>query len=86
MFKRLMNRLFLSCLKATELLEKRLHFSLNMKERYQLKMHKMMCDACRRYDRQNIFIENHLKYRNFVPQKPVDVDELKKKIREKLRN
>ena len=81
-----MNRLFLSCLKATELLEKRLHFSLNLKEKSQLKMHKMMCSACRRYDRQNIFLDKHLKYQNLISAKQIEVDELKKMIHEKLSN
>jgi hypothetical protein len=86
MLKRFMNKLFLSCLKATELLEKRLHLSLNRKERYQLTIHKMMCDACRRYDRQSILIDNHFKYQDVISDKQIDVDELKKNIHEKLGN
>ena len=81
-----MNRLFLSCLKATELLEKKLHVRLSTKEKYQLKAHKMMCDACRRYEKQNLFIENHLNYQKPISAKEVDVDELKRLINNKLQN
>jgi len=81
-----MNKLSLSCLKATELLEKKIHVRLSTREKYQLKVHKMMCDACRRYERQNLFIENHLKYQNYITAEEVDVDELKKLINRKLQN
>lgn len=55
--KKMMHILFLSCLKATELIEKKLHFRLSLKEKLQLKMHKMMCDACTSYEKQSIFLE-----------------------------
>ena len=42
-----MHLLFLSCLKATELIEKKMHFKLSFGERLQLSVHKAMCDACR---------------------------------------
>ena len=45
-----------------------------------------MCDACRRYERQNLFIENHLNYQKSISAKEVDVDELKKLINKKLQN
>ena len=86
MFKRLMNNLFLSCLKATELLEKKIHVRLSAKEKYQLKVHKMMCDACRRYERQNLFIEKHLTSQKPISANEVDVDELKRLINKKLQN
>ena len=86
-----MNKLFLSCLKATELLEKKLHFSLSIQERYQLRVHKAMCDACRRYEKQTVFIENnlkhqntHLKYQNTIEGSTLDVEALKKQINAKL--
>jgi hypothetical protein len=86
MFRRFMNKLFLSCLKATELLEKKIHVHLSTREKYQLKAHKMMCDACRRYEKQNLFIENHLNYQKPISAKEVDVDELKRLINNKLQN
>ena len=79
-----MNKLFLSCLKATELLEKKLHFNLSLRERYQLRVHKMMCEACRRYEKQTVFIDNHLKYQNPIAGSTIDVEALKKQINDKL--
>jgi len=86
MVKRIMNILFLSCLKATELLEKKLHFSLSGKEKYQLKMHKMMCNACRQYENHSYFIDKNLKHHHYIKPQEVDVEELKKLINEKLTN
>ena len=86
MVKRIMRILFLSCLKATELIEKKLHFSLSRKERYQLKMHKMMCNACSQYERQTFFIDHNLKHRKIIIPRKLDVEHLKKMINEKLPN
>ncbi len=52
-----MQILFLSCLKATEFIEKRLHTKLSFKEKIQLKVHKSMCKACSNYEKQSILIE-----------------------------
>ena len=76
--------LLLSCLRATELLEKRLHFSLSRKEKYQLKIHMAMCDACARYDKQSKFIENSLKHQDHIFHKKEDVEQLKKLIKKKI--
>ena len=84
--KRIMRILFLSCIKATELIEKKLHFSLSRKERYRLKMHKMMCNACRQYEVHTFFIDQNLKHRQYITPKEVDVEKLKKLINEKLPN
>jgi len=86
MVKRIMNILFLSCLKVTELIEKRLHFSLSLKEKYQLKMHKLMCNACRQYENHSYFIDKNLKHQHNIKPREVDVEELKKLINEKLPN
>ena len=58
--KKIMHFLFLSCLKATELMEKKLHFNLSYKEKLQLKVHKMMCDACSNYEKHNMIIEKSI--------------------------
>jgi len=79
-----MHILFLSCLKATELIEKKILFRLSVTERYQLRMHKMMCNACHRYEKQNLFIENNLKQQNHIPHKEIDVEQLKTLVKEKL--
>lgn len=86
MVKRIMHILFLSCLRATELIEQKLHFSLSRKEKYQLKMHKMMCNACRQYEKHSYFIDKNLKHHHYIKPKEVDVEGLKKLINEKLPN
>lgn len=51
---------FLSCLKATELIEKKSNFRLSFKERLQLKVHKMICDACKSYENQSTLIDEKI--------------------------
>ena len=85
MNKKIMHFLFLSCLKATELIEKKFHFKLSFTERIQLELHKMMCDACKTYDKQSEVIEEGIKghYHHHHSQK-VDEEQLKKQIQTKL--
>lgn len=51
----------LSCRKATELMEKELHFKLNPIEKMQLRMHTGMCNACNAYQKNNKHMEKALK-------------------------
>ena len=53
MMKKLMTYLMLSCRKATELIEKKIGFSLNPLEKTQLFLHTSMCNACRTYEKQS---------------------------------
>lgn len=55
-----MNLLMISCKKSTELMEKRISFSLSLSEKIQLNIHKQLCTYCRRYEKQSIFIEKLL--------------------------
>jgi len=55
--KKLMQILFLSCLKATEFIEKKLNHKLSFKEKIQLKIHKSMCQACSNYEKQSELID-----------------------------
>ena len=82
--KKLMHWLFLSCLKATELIEKKLHFRLSGKGRLQLKMHKMMCDACSSYEKQSIFLEKGISLSQKKEFSEDDLKNLKVAITEKL--
>jgi len=82
--KKLMNLLFLSCLKATELIEKKLHSGLTFREKFQLKMHKMMCDACSQYEKQSILMEKGIEAQGKKIYYEMDVSELKRAIKEKL--
>ena len=65
--KRLMHYLFLSCLKATGLIEKRIYLKLSFKEKMQLEIHKMMCDACSNYEKDSILIDKTLQKQNMKP-------------------
>lgn len=82
--KKIMHALFLSCLKATELIEKKIHFRLSAKERVQLKMHKMMCDACASYEKQSVFLEKGISLRKPEEISAADLRNLKLAINEKL--
>ena len=79
--KKLMHILFLSCLRATELIEKKFHVKLSFKEKLQLYLHKMMCDACSMYEKQSAAIEkgldtHHKNHQN----EECDIEQLKSQI------
>jgi hypothetical protein len=78
--KKLMHLMFLSCLKATELIEKKLHFHLTVREKLQLKMHKAMCDACSNYEKHSVIIEKAVSQNLSIEQPDVDLSNLKKSI------
>lgn len=82
--KKIMNIFFLSCLKATELIEKKFHFQLSVKEKIQLKMHKMMCDACTKYERHSTLIEKGISGLEKSKVASIDVEALKNKISKKI--
>jgi hypothetical protein len=82
--KKIMHTMFLSCLRATELVEKKIHFGLSAKERLQLKMHKMMCDACTSYEKQSIFLEKGISVDEKMEFSPDELKNLKLAINEKL--
>lgn len=77
---KIMHILFLSCLKATELIEKNFHFKLSFIERMQLKAHKMMCDACTNYEKQSIIIEKGIELQQKNQPIEIDMEQLKKQI------
>ncbi len=82
--KKLMHILFLSCLKATELIEKKLHFKLSGKEKLQLKVHKMMCSACTNYEKQNVLIEKSFENQEQTSDPQIDLEQFKKSVVDKL--
>lgn len=79
-----MHILFLSCFKATELIEKRLNVKLSFKENLQLKIHLMMCSACSRYEKQSLFLEKGIQNMKPSEDMTVDIGELKKRINSRL--
>jgi len=82
--KKLMHILFLSCLKATELIEKKLHFKLSAQEKLQLKVHKMMCRACTNYEKQNVLIEKSFENQAQISDPQIDLEQFKKSVVDKL--
>ena len=84
MMKKLMHILFLSCLKATELIEKKINFKLNKKEKIQLKAHKMMCSACTNYEKHSLLIEKGLEKSMHPDFSQEDLELLKQGINKKL--
>lgn len=76
----------LSCLKATELIEKKFHIKLSFKERLQLRMHLMVCDKCARYEKQSEFLEKGIQHLSNVHMHNANLDELKLKITKKIEN
>ncbi len=80
-----MSFLLLSCLKATELIEKKFHFRLTLTEKMQLEMHKLMCKACSMYEVQSEIIEEGIKkHLNNKTSGDTDTEKLKEKIKVKL--
>jgi hypothetical protein len=82
--KKIMHLLLLSCLKATELIEKKFHFELSVKEKLQLKIHTMMCEACSKYEKQSIFLEKAIAFIKNEEASTKDIDDLKQKINNRL--
>jgi hypothetical protein len=82
--KKLMNKLFLSCLKATELIEKKLHFKLTFTEKLQLKVHKAMCDACTMYEKQSNILDKALGSSLPKDEIAIDLNDFKKGIMAKI--
>ena len=74
--KKLMHYMFLSCLKATELIEKKIYFGLSLKEKMQLSAHKSMCRACTNYEKHSQLLDKAL--RNPKPGNEETIADLKK--------
>lgn len=82
---KLVNSIMLSCKKATELIEKNQVSGLSFKESLQLKAHKMVCEACRNYEKQSIFLEKVIQKQFNKPTGDFHPDiDLKKIIKQKL--
>ncbi|MCX6221401.1 MAG: hypothetical protein NTZ69_10465 [Bacteroidia bacterium] len=82
--KKLMHILLLSCIKATELIEKRFYFKLSFKEKLQLKLHTMVCDACTNYEKQSKIIEKGIEMYQKKQHDEIDMTQLKDQISVKL--
>lgn len=47
----------ISCVKATTLMEKKIHFGLTPSESVRLHLHTAICSTCRAYEQQSLFME-----------------------------
>jgi hypothetical protein len=74
----------LSCLKASELVEKRFHFRLSFREKLQLKMHLAMCGVCMKYARQSKLIEEGIATLHEIQTYSFDSKHLKRSIKKEL--
>jgi len=79
-----MHILFLSCIKASELIEKRFHFKLSATEKLQLKVHKLMCDACTIYEKQSRLIEKGIELHHKRRNDHTDIEQLKLQIEKRI--
>lgn len=82
--KNIMHTLFLSCHKASEFVEKKLHFKLSFREKIQLEFHKLICSACSRYEKQSVIIEKSIELQNKKLLNNVNIEKLKNSIKDKL--
>ena len=82
--KKIMHTLFLSCLKATELIEKKYHFNLSLRDQLQLRIHKMMCDACLRYEKHSTILEKEISYLEKSKLPNIDLEALKLRIKRQI--
>jgi len=55
--KRMMNKVVLSCKRATELIEIEKYNDITFVEKFQLRLHLKMCDVCNKYNIQSKFID-----------------------------
>lgn len=81
-----MNILMLSCRKATELMEKKLHTGIGPLENIQLFMHKRMCDGCRLYEQQSRFMDIILRRKSTKPENDCDQKALPAEVRRQIVN
>jgi len=56
-----MQKLMLSCKKATELIDKKIHSGISRDEKIKLYFHTMMCSACTNYEKQGYLMDRMLK-------------------------
>ncbi len=84
--KKLMQYLFLSCLKASQLIEKKIYSRLSFKEQLQLKMHKAMCEACTNYEKDSLLIDKALQQQTTQPPviTGIDLEAFEKSLANKL--
>jgi hypothetical protein len=85
---KLLRRMMISCIKSTELMEKRNVVGLSPYEKINLFFHKSMCDACTAYEKQSKMIDKLLhRHIHDVTESEVPIlsnSDLKERINSKL--
>lgn len=82
----LTNKLFLSCKRAAELIDRKESGEITGVERFQLRLHTSMCRACTAYEKQSKLLEKLLEkqLKSKVHISEAEKAELKRKILERL--
>ena len=83
-----MNKIMLSCKKATELVERKHENKLSFQEGFQLNLHLLMCKTCNAYEKQSKLLNKALskffRNENASETELLKNEELKEKIISKL--
>ena len=79
-----MKALMLSCKAATELMEIKQEQGLSLRQRFQLWMHTLICDACKKYEKQSQQIDTILKKKLDDPTDPYELKVDTKGLQEKV--
>ena len=74
----------LSCIKATELIEKKIDGDISFLQKMQLTMHKSMCKACTLYEKQSYILDDVLKQPVSDDLIKIDLEKFKAKIIDKI--
>lgn len=78
--------MFLSCLKATDLINKKADTPLSCVQNVRLNVHKKMCKSCSNYEKQTSLLDAALKETLNTEGLKVDLDALKASIQTKIKN
>lgn len=76
--KKIITKLVLSCLKATELIEKSKLISLKRTEKLQLKIHLKICAVCMNYKKDSAFLDDAIKKQYTLLQNHQTLTDIKK--------
>lgn len=72
----------ISCKKASELLDKKSVLKLSVREKIALKLHLIICEACKRYKKQTRFLDKMLQSHSQI----ADPDQVPQHTNERLKD
>lgn len=82
--KKVMHMMLLSCLMATELIEKKMDNNVPFFRKMQLNIHVSLCKACKTYKKQSTLLDEALKGSQNSNGKEIDMESFKKSIISKI--